>query len=184
MVSVTSEALAGRSFQGSAQRSARPDPASQAGNDGFAALVDSNTASTSDNSRHDSQPAPARRSDDSSSTTDARSRDNSKAPDPTSRDSGNSRDDNKVDSNSDAPRKTKSKSKADDQKSSSDTQPAGDKATTQAVPQPDASNTATSRARNAGCRSARQHCAHHGCRGRRSRRPCDGSRRHGRRAAA
>ena len=127
MVSVTSEALAGRSFQGSAQRSARPDPASQAGNDGFAALVDSNTASTSDNSRHDSQPAPARRSDDSSSTTDARSRDNSKAPDPTSRDSGNSRDDNKVDSNSDAPRKTKSKSKADDQKSSSDTQPAGDK---------------------------------------------------------
>ena len=39
MVSVTSEALASRSFQGPTTRSARPDPASQAGNDGFAALV-------------------------------------------------------------------------------------------------------------------------------------------------
>ena len=69
VVSVTSEALASRSFQGAAPRSARPDPASQAGNDGFAALVDSNTASTND-SRYDSEPAPSRRSDDPPSTTE------------------------------------------------------------------------------------------------------------------
>lgn len=146
MVSVTSEALASRSFQGATPRSARPDPASRAGNDGFASLVDSNTAPTSDNNRYDPQPAPARRSDDSTSTTDPRSRDTSTAPDRAPRDSGSSRDDNKVDSDSDAPRKTKSKSKSDDSKSSTDTQSTGDKATTQAVPQPDPSNAAAANA--------------------------------------
>ncbi|WP_166303081.1 hypothetical protein [Bradyrhizobium sp. 2S1] len=101
MVSVTSEALASRSFQGTTPRSSRPDPAAQAGNDGFAALVDSSTSSSNDSSRYDSQPAPSRRSDDSSSTTDTRSRDTTTAPDRT-RDSSSSPDDKKVDSDSDA----------------------------------------------------------------------------------
>ena len=41
-----------------------------------------------------------------------------------------------------------------------------------------------SRARNAECRSARRHCGRRGCPVRRSRRPCDGSPRHDRKAAA
>ncbi|MBR1159152.1 flagellar hook-length control protein FliK [Bradyrhizobium elkanii] len=137
MVSVTSEALAGRSFQGATQRSSRPDPASQAGNDGFAALVDSNTASAKDN-RYDSQPAPSRRSDDPPSTTDARPRDTGPVPDRTSRDSGSSRDDNKVDSDAPSKTKSKSKSKSDDSTSSSDAKSTGDKPdATQAAAQQD-----------------------------------------------
>ena len=64
MVSVTSEVSANASFQNAAARSARPDSEPSAGNDSFAALVDSNTAaSNNDNRTQDTRarPAPLRR---------------------------------------------------------------------------------------------------------------------------
>ena len=68
MVSVTSEVLANASFQGAQARSARADSDQSAGNDSFAALVDSNAAASNNDNRaqdrtQDSAPSP-RRSDD------------------------------------------------------------------------------------------------------------------------
>ena len=81
MVSVTSEVSANASFQSAAARSARPDSEPSAGNDSFAALVDSNTAaSNNDNRAQDNAPAP-RRSDDAQAASDNRSRDNTAASD-------------------------------------------------------------------------------------------------------
>ena len=81
MVSVTSEVSANASFQNAAARSARPDSEPSAGNDSFAALVDSNTAaSNNDNRAQDNAPAP-RRSDDAQAASDNRSRDNAAASD-------------------------------------------------------------------------------------------------------
>ena len=81
MVSVTSEVSANTSFQNAAARSARPDSEPSAGNDSFAALVDSNTAaSNNDNRTQDNAPAP-RRSDDAQAASDNRSRDNAAASD-------------------------------------------------------------------------------------------------------
>ena len=51
MVSVTSEVLANASFQGAQARSARPDSDQSAGNDSFAALVDSNAAASNNDNR-------------------------------------------------------------------------------------------------------------------------------------
>ena len=68
MVSVTSDVSANTSFQNAAAKSARPDSEPSAGNDSFAALVDSNTAARQQRSRaQDSAPAP-RRSDDNASS--------------------------------------------------------------------------------------------------------------------
>ena len=85
MVSVTSEVLANVSFQGAPAKSARSDSDQSAGNDSFAALVDSNAAaSNADNRSQDASaaqtPAP-RRADDSPATPDNRSRDNTAASD-------------------------------------------------------------------------------------------------------
>ena len=80
MVSVTSEVSANTSFQNAAAKSARPDSDPPAGNDSFAALVDSNTAaSRNDNRAQDQAPAP-RRSDDAQASSN-RSRDNAAASD-------------------------------------------------------------------------------------------------------
>jgi chemotaxis protein MotD len=81
VVSVTSEVSANASFQSAAARSARPDSDPPAGNDSFAALVDSNTAaSRNDNRAQDSAPAP-RRPDDTQAASGSRSRDNAAASD-------------------------------------------------------------------------------------------------------
>ncbi|WP_065753327.1 flagellar hook-length control protein FliK [Bradyrhizobium paxllaeri] len=92
MVSVTSEVSANASFQTAAARSARPDAEPSAGNDSFAALVDSNTAASRDDHRApDTAPAP-RRSDDTPAASDNRSRDNAAAPDKAARNDSNARD--------------------------------------------------------------------------------------------
>ena len=81
MVSVTSEVSANASFQNAAARSARLDADPPAGNDSFAALVDSNTAASRNDSRaQDPAPAP-RRSDDTQAGSGNRSRDNAAASD-------------------------------------------------------------------------------------------------------
>ena len=81
MVSVTSEASANLAFQGATARSGRSDSDRSAGNDGFAALVDSNTsASNSDNRAPDAANAP-RRADDQQTPPDNRARDNTAASD-------------------------------------------------------------------------------------------------------
>jgi flagellar hook-length control protein FliK len=71
--SVTSDAAANVSFQGASSRLARPDPSQ--GNDSFGALVDSSTAVDTGNDRAAStapeQPAPQRRSDDATATSDS-----------------------------------------------------------------------------------------------------------------
>src|SRR3954466_9259866 len=91
VVSVTSEVSANASFQSAAARSARPDSESPAGNDSFAALVDSNTAASRNDRAQDSAPAP-RRNDDTA--TDNRSRDNAAASDKAAADkAANDRDD-------------------------------------------------------------------------------------------
>ena len=128
MVSVTSEVSANASFQSAAARSARPDSEPTAGNDSFAALVDSNTAASRNDRAQDSAPAP-RRNDDTA--TDNRSRDNAAASDKAAadkaaRNASNDRDDaaakarrddqadSKVDTDTKAatPRRAKSKSDA------------------------------------------------------------------------
>ncbi|MBR0694079.1 flagellar hook-length control protein FliK [Bradyrhizobium lablabi] len=121
MVSVTSEALANLSFQGSTQWSARPDSAPPRGNDGFAALLDSSTAARNNDDRApdlaNPQPAPPRRADDSSQATDAPARDSATAPDRTTRNSDRAdetQDDSKVGHDA---RPAKSRSKSDDAKS-------------------------------------------------------------------
>jgi len=139
VVSVTSEVLANASFQGAQARSARLDSDQSTGNDSFAALVDSNTAASSndnraqDNRAQDTAPAP-RRSDDPQAASDNRSRDNTAASDKaasdkTARNDSNdrdaatkARDDAKadatadtnagMDNEADAPRPPKSKSDA------------------------------------------------------------------------
>jgi flagellar hook-length control protein FliK len=130
VVSVTSEVSANASFQNAAARSARPDSEPPAGNDSFAALVDSNTAASRNDRAQDSAPAPApRRTDDTA--TDNRSRDNAAASDKAAadkaaRNASNDRDDaaakarrddqadSKVDTDTKAatPRRAKSKSDA------------------------------------------------------------------------
>ncbi|MBR1144859.1 flagellar hook-length control protein FliK [Bradyrhizobium sp. AUGA SZCCT0431] len=67
------------SFQGATARSGRPDSDLTAGNDSFAALVDSNKAAA--NSDHRSQDTAPRRADDSQSPADHRARDNTAASD-------------------------------------------------------------------------------------------------------
>ena len=90
MVRVTSEVSANASFQNAAAKSARPDSDSPAGNDSFAALVDSNTAaSRNDNRAQDQAPAP-RRSDDTQASGN-RSRDNAAASDKAARNDANDR---------------------------------------------------------------------------------------------
>jgi flagellar hook-length control protein FliK len=79
VVSVTSEISANVSFQGAPARSGRSDPDQSAGNDSFAALVDSNTAAGNNDNR--SQDAAPRRPDDSQSPADNRARDNAAASD-------------------------------------------------------------------------------------------------------
>lgn len=140
MVSVTSETSASLSFQGASQRSARPDPRQQAGNDKFAALVDSNAASSNDNSRYDTQPPPPRRSDDAPA---ASARDGATGPDRTSRASGPSRDDKNVDG--DTPRRSKPKSKSD-AATADGTQSSGDKPSAAPANPQDPSNPAAANA--------------------------------------
>jgi len=79
VVSVTSEALANVSFQGAPSRSGRSDSDRSAGNDGFAALVDSNTAATNSDNR--AQDAAPRRADEQQGPSDNRARDNAAASD-------------------------------------------------------------------------------------------------------
>src|SRR5262245_43462877 len=130
VVSVTSEVSANASFQRAAARSVRSDSEPSAGNDGFAALVDSNTAASRNDRAQDSAPPPAsRRNDDTQAATDNRSRDNAAsdkpASDKTARNASNDRDDaaakahdddadRKVDTDTNAatPRRAKSKSDA------------------------------------------------------------------------
>src|SRR3954453_13570635 len=131
VISVTSEVSANLSFQGASARSARPDSDPSAGNDSFAALVDSSTADTNNDNRaqdkSSAQAAAPRRPDDPPPPADTRSRDNSKAPDKAAREDTDGRgtaaagplDDNNP-GNADAARSTKSKSaatKSDDAKS-------------------------------------------------------------------
>lgn len=98
MVRVTSEASASTSFQNAAAKSARPEVEPSTGNDRFAAMVDSNTAS-----RNDRAPDPApvpRRSDNTPPASDSRPRDNAAAPDRsdrTPRNDANARDASKID---------------------------------------------------------------------------------------
>src|SRR5260221_5415566 len=116
---VTSEALASVSFQGAPARSGRPDSDHSAGNDSFAALIDSNTAaSNNDNRPQDIAP---RRADDSQAPSDNRARDNTAAPDKAATDKAprndssdpdaavNARDTGDADTKSDASGRTKSK---------------------------------------------------------------------------
>ena len=90
--SVTSDTAANLSFQAAPSRPARPDPSQ--GNDGFGALIDSNTAVNAGNNRATSaaqdQPAPQRRSDDAPATSDSRATRDAAAPDRTA---GNTADD-------------------------------------------------------------------------------------------
>jgi flagellar hook-length control protein FliK len=140
VVSVTSEVSANASFQSAAARSARPDSDPPAGNDSFAALVDSNTAASHNDRAQDAAPSP-RRSDDAQPASDNRSRDSAAASDKadkTARNDSNNRDaaakvrddttrddktrDNgKVDTNADAETKSaktgRAKSKSDAPKS-------------------------------------------------------------------
>jgi flagellar hook-length control protein FliK len=82
VVSVTSEVSASTSLQNAQARSARPDPGPSAGNDSFAALVDSNAAaSANDNRAQDTSSNDPRRADGPGN----RSRDNTAAPDKTPR---------------------------------------------------------------------------------------------------
>jgi flagellar hook-length control protein FliK len=135
VVSVTSELSANLAFQGTSARSARPDSDPSAGNDSFAALVDSNTAdATYDNRAQDkssAQAAAPRRADDPPPPADTRSRDNGKAADKAAREETDGRgtaaagplDDNNA-GNAAAARSIKSKSaaaKSDDAKSVSAT---------------------------------------------------------------
>ncbi|WP_426528393.1 flagellar hook-length control protein FliK [Bradyrhizobium sp. McL0615] len=154
MVSVTSEVSANASFQNAAARSARPDSEPPAGNDSFAALVDSNTAASRNDRAQDSAPAPAMRRNDDTAI-DNRSRDNAAASDKAAadkaaRNASNDRDDaaakarrddeadSKVDTDTKAatPRRAKSKSdapKSDNAKSDETTQASsGDASTDQA----------------------------------------------------
>ena len=68
-------------FQTAAARSARPDSEPPAGNDSFAALVDSNTAASNNDNSHPGQRARPRRSDDAQAASDNRSRANAAASD-------------------------------------------------------------------------------------------------------
>ncbi len=98
MVSVTSEALANVSFQGAPARSGRSESDRSAGNDRFAALVDSNSAATnSDNRAQDSSNAP-RRSDEQQAPSDNRARDNAATSDKAATDKA-ARSDTRNDSN-------------------------------------------------------------------------------------
>ncbi|MBT1510779.1 flagellar hook-length control protein FliK [Bradyrhizobium sp. SRL28] len=132
MVSVTSEVSANTSFQNAAARSARPDSEPSAGNDSFAALVDSNkAASNNDNRTQDNAPT-GRRSDDTQAASDNRSRDNAAASDKADKAARNdsidrnaaakahsdkarsdkARDDGKVDANANADTKADTDTKA------------------------------------------------------------------------
>ena len=91
VVSVTSEVSANTSFQNAAARSARPDSEPPVRNDSFAALVDSNTAASNNDTRtQDNAPAP-RRADDAQAASDNRSRDNAVASDKAARNDSNDR---------------------------------------------------------------------------------------------
>ncbi|NOJ47320.1 flagellar hook-length control protein FliK [Bradyrhizobium archetypum] len=95
MVSVTSEVSANASFQSAAARSARPDPERPVGNDSFAALVDSNAASSRNDDRMQDTASAPRRSDDAQAVSDSRARDNTAASDKAdkaARDDSNNRD--------------------------------------------------------------------------------------------
>jgi chemotaxis protein MotD len=92
VVSVTSEVSANASFQNAAAKSARPDSDPPAGNDSFAALVDSNTAaSRNDNRAQDQAPAPRRSDDAQASGNRSRDRDNAAASDKAARNDSNDR---------------------------------------------------------------------------------------------
>ena len=141
MVSVTSEVLANASFQGAQARSARADSGQSAGNDSFAALVDSNSAASNNDNRvqdrtQDSASAP-RRADDSQAASDNRARDNAAAADKAAsdkaaRDDSNDRDaaakgrdDGRADAAADAKAETTrvAKSKSDAPKSGKSDEP-------------------------------------------------------------
>src|SRR5215218_4930865 len=124
VVSVTSEALANVSFQGASARSGRSDPDHSAGNDSFAALVDSNTAASNNDNRP--QDVAPRRADDTQAPSDNRARDNNVASDKAATDKAarsdgrndssdrdaavNARDTADADTKTDANGRTKSKS--------------------------------------------------------------------------
>src|SRR5882672_2743419 len=141
VVSVTSEVLANASFQGAQARSARADSGQSAGNDSFAALVDSNSAASNNDNRvqdrtQDSASAP-RRADDSQAASDNRARDNAAAADKAAsdkaaRDDSNDRDaaakgrdDGRADTAADAKAETTrvAKSKSDAPKSGKSDEP-------------------------------------------------------------
>jgi flagellar hook-length control protein FliK len=143
VVSVPSEVLANASFQGARARSARADSDQSAGNDSFAALVDSNTAASNNDNRvqdrvqdrtQDSAPAP-RRSDDSQAASDNRARDNAAASDKAASDkaarndsndrdaAAKARDDGKADADAKADTARAAKSKADASKSGKSDEP-------------------------------------------------------------
>jgi chemotaxis protein MotD len=85
VVSVTSEVLANASFQNAQARSAKTDSDQPSGNDRFAALVDSNTAASSNNDNRADGTAAPRRGDDQPAP-DNRARDNSAAAEKTASD--------------------------------------------------------------------------------------------------
>jgi len=133
--------LANASFQGAQARSARADSGQSAGNDSFAALVDSNSAASNNDNRvqdrtQDSASAP-RRADDSQAASDNRARDNAAAADKAAsdkaaRDDSNDRDaaakgrdDGRADTAADAKAETTrvAKSKSDAPKSGKSDEP-------------------------------------------------------------
>jgi flagellar hook-length control protein FliK len=141
VVSVTSEVFANASFQSAQARSARADSGQSAGNDSFAALVDSNSAASNNDNRvqdrtQDSASAP-RRADDSQAASDNRARDNAAAADKAAsdkaaRDDSNDRDaaakgrdDGRADTAADAKAETTrvAKSKSDAPKSGKSDEP-------------------------------------------------------------
>ena len=169
MVSVTSEVLANASVQSASARSARPDPSPPAGNDSFAALIDSNAghsdnraqpssqANSQDNSQVPSQAPAPRRADDSQGPSDSRSRDNAAASDNAPRNGSddrdtavNARDGADPSAKADAP-PAKSKSdtskssdtKSDDAKDASAKSASGDASTTDQAAKQDATSAVT-----------------------------------------
>jgi len=131
--------LANASFQGARARSARADSDQSAGNDSFAALVDSNSAASNQDNRvqdrtQDSPSAP-RRSDDSQAASDNRARDNAAASDKAASDkaarndsndrdaAAKARDDSKADADAKADTVRVAKSKSDAPKSGKSDEP-------------------------------------------------------------
>lgn len=129
MVNVAQEALAGMSFQANSPRSsARPDSGPAPGNDSFAALVDSNTATRDDRPDDSSRapPASARRNDDPAPATEARSPDDRAGPDRPERNDVDARNDSGSSGRTDKPDPADSKSDTPKSDSAASSKPKDD----------------------------------------------------------